>query len=108
MPSPEFDRVMEMIRARGEEVRNTIDDHRLSYERIMAQLPMESTKKTIIAMLAISPVKGNFLVVWFDWVTPTAPRTMPAAKIRDNRPMIFWPRVVGVLMLDEYSPLVES
>ncbi|MCH8897726.1 MAG: hypothetical protein IIC33_05470 [Chloroflexi bacterium] len=74
----------------------------------MAQLPMESTKKTIIAMLAISPAKGNFLVVWFDWVTPKAPRTMPAAKIKDNRPLIFWPRVVGMLMLDEYSPLVES
>ena len=59
-------------------------------------------------MLAISPVKGNFLVVSFDWVRPKAPSTMPAAKIKDNRPLIFWPRVVGVLMLDEYSPLVES
>jgi len=46
MPSPEFDRVMEMIRARGEEVRNTIDDHRLSYERIMAQLPMDDDIST--------------------------------------------------------------
>jgi monoterpene epsilon-lactone hydrolase len=41
MASPELDTVLRMIRARSEEVRVTIDDHRLSYERIMANLPME-------------------------------------------------------------------
>ena len=46
MPSPEFDRVMEMIRARGAEVRTTMDEHRLSYERIMAQLPMDDDIST--------------------------------------------------------------
>ncbi len=43
----------------------------------MAQMPIESTKKTTIAMLAIGPDKGNILVVSFDWVTPTDPNTMP-------------------------------
>jgi len=37
---------MEMIRARGEEVRTTIEDHRLSYERIMAQMPMDDDIST--------------------------------------------------------------
>ena len=46
MPSPEFDKVMEMIRARGEEVRTTIEDHRLSYERIMAKMPMDDDIST--------------------------------------------------------------
>ena len=41
MASPELDTVLQMIRARSLEVRNTIQDHRLSYERIMAKLPME-------------------------------------------------------------------
>ena len=41
MASPELDTVLQMIRARSLEVRNTIEDHRLSYERIMAKLPME-------------------------------------------------------------------
>lgn len=41
MASPELDTVLRMIRARSEEVRVTIDDHRLSYERIMANLPLE-------------------------------------------------------------------
>ena len=41
MASPELDAVLQMIRARSTEVRNTIEDHRLSYERIMAKLPME-------------------------------------------------------------------
>lgn len=41
MASPELDTVLQMIRARSAEVRHTIEDHRLSYERIMANLPLE-------------------------------------------------------------------
>ena len=41
MASPELDTVLQMIRARSQEVRHTIEDNRLSYERIMANLPME-------------------------------------------------------------------
>jgi len=41
MASPELDTVMKMIQARSAEVRHTIEDHRLSYERIMADLPID-------------------------------------------------------------------
>lgn len=46
MPSPEYDRVMGMVRARAAEVRTTIDEGRLSYERIMASLPMDDDIQT--------------------------------------------------------------
>ncbi len=46
MPSPEYDRVMGMVRARAAEVRTTIDEGRLSYERIMASLPMDDDIST--------------------------------------------------------------
>jgi acetyl esterase/lipase len=41
MASPELDTVLKMIRDRSAEVRHTIEDHRLSYERIMADLPID-------------------------------------------------------------------
>lgn len=46
MASPELDTVLRMIRARAEEVRVTIDDFRLSYERIMATWPMDDDIST--------------------------------------------------------------
>jgi acetyl esterase/lipase len=44
--SPQLDRVLGMIRARAAEVRKTIEDDRLSYERIMASLKMDDDIKT--------------------------------------------------------------
>ena len=46
MASPELDTVLQMIRKRGEEVRVTVDDFRLSYERIMGSLPMDDDIST--------------------------------------------------------------
>jgi len=46
MASPELDTVMKMIQARSAEVRHTIEDHRLSYERIMSVLPMDDDIET--------------------------------------------------------------
>lgn len=46
MASPELENVLQMIRKRGEEVRTTIEDHRLSYERIMATLPLDEDIRT--------------------------------------------------------------
>ena len=46
MASPELNNVLQMIRKRGEEVRTTIEDHRLSYERIMATLPLDEDIRT--------------------------------------------------------------
>ncbi|MCH8814465.1 MAG: alpha/beta hydrolase fold domain-containing protein [Chloroflexi bacterium] len=46
MASPELDTVLQMIRKRGEEVRVTVDDFRLSYERIMATWPMDDDIST--------------------------------------------------------------
>jgi acetyl esterase/lipase len=45
-PSKELDTVLEMIRVRVAEVRKTIDDDRLSYERIMSVLPMDDDIET--------------------------------------------------------------
>ena len=45
-PSKELDTVLEMIRVRSAEVRHTIEDHRLSYERIMSVLPMDDDIET--------------------------------------------------------------
>jgi acetyl esterase/lipase len=44
--SPQLDRVLGMIRARAAEVRKTIEDDRLSYERIMSSLKMDDDIKT--------------------------------------------------------------
>lgn len=44
--SPQLDRVLEMIRARAAEVRKTIEDDRLSYERIMSSFKMDDDIKT--------------------------------------------------------------
>lgn len=40
-PSSELDQVLDMIRKRAGEVKVTVDDDRLSYERIMSSLPMD-------------------------------------------------------------------
>ncbi|MCH8987373.1 MAG: alpha/beta hydrolase [Chloroflexi bacterium] len=45
-PSQELNTVLEMIRNRSAEVRKTTDDYRLSYERIMASLPLDDDIKT--------------------------------------------------------------
>ena len=45
-PSQELNTVLEMIRNRSAEVRKTTDDHRLSYERIMASLPLDDDIET--------------------------------------------------------------
>ena len=45
-PSEELNTVLEMIRVRSEETRNTIDDERLSYERIMSTLPIDDDIET--------------------------------------------------------------
>ena len=45
-PSKELDTVLEMIRVRAAEVRKTVDDDRLSYERIMAPLPLDDDIET--------------------------------------------------------------
>ena len=45
-PSQELDTVLEMIRDRAAEVRHTTDDYRLSYERIMASLPLDDDIRT--------------------------------------------------------------
>ena len=45
-PSQELNTVLEMIRNRSAEVRKTTDDFRLSYERIMASLPLDDDIKT--------------------------------------------------------------
>jgi len=44
--SKELDTVLEMIRVRSAEVRQTTDDDRLSYERIMATLPLDDDIET--------------------------------------------------------------
>ena len=44
--SKELDTVLEMIRIRSAEVRKTTDDDRLSYERIMASLPLDDDIET--------------------------------------------------------------
>ena len=44
--SPELNTVLEMIRNRSAEVRKTTDDDRLSYERIMASLPLDDDIET--------------------------------------------------------------
>ncbi len=46
MASPELDTVLQMIQARSQEVRHTIEDNRLSYERIMSVLPMDDDIET--------------------------------------------------------------
>ena len=46
MASPELDTVLRMIRARAAEVRTTMEEHRLSYERIMASLPWDEDVTT--------------------------------------------------------------
>ena len=45
-PSEELNTVLEMIRVRSAETRNTIDDERLSYERIMSTLPIDDDIET--------------------------------------------------------------
>ena len=45
-PSQELNTVLEMIRNRSAETRKTTDDNRLSYERIMATLPMDDDIET--------------------------------------------------------------
>jgi acetyl esterase/lipase len=45
-PSQELNTVLEMIRVRSQEVRKTIDDDRLSYERIMSELPIDDDIET--------------------------------------------------------------
>ena len=45
-PSQELNTVLEMIRSRAAEVRHTTDDYRLSYERIMASLPLDDDIRT--------------------------------------------------------------
>ena len=40
-PSAELDRVLAMIRARAAEGNVTVEDNRVSYEKIMSSLPME-------------------------------------------------------------------
>ena len=45
-PSQELNTVLEMIRSRSAEVRKTTDDDRLSYERIMATLPLDDDIET--------------------------------------------------------------
>ncbi len=45
-PSQELDTVLEMIRVRSAEVRKTVDDDRLSYERIMSTLPLDDDIET--------------------------------------------------------------
>ena len=45
-PSEELNTVLEMIRVRSAETRNTIDDERLSYERIMSSLPIDDDIET--------------------------------------------------------------
>ena len=46
MASPELDTVLQMIRERGEEERVTIEDNRLSYEKLVASLPMDDDIST--------------------------------------------------------------
>jgi monoterpene epsilon-lactone hydrolase len=46
MASPELDTVMQMIRARGEDARVTTEDNRLSYERLVASLPLDDDIST--------------------------------------------------------------
>ena len=45
-PSEELNTVLEMIRVRSAETRNTIDDERLSYERIMSTLTIDDDIET--------------------------------------------------------------
>ena len=45
-PSEELNTVLEMIRVRSAETRNTIDDERLSYERIMSTQPIDDDIET--------------------------------------------------------------
>ena len=45
-PSEELNTVLEMIRVRSAETRNTIDDERLSYEHIMSTLPIDDDIET--------------------------------------------------------------
>ena len=45
-PSEELNTVLEMIRVRSAETRNTFDDERLSYERIMSTLPIDDDIET--------------------------------------------------------------
>ena len=46
MASPELDTVLQMIRERGEEERVTIEDNRLSYEKLVASLPLDDDIST--------------------------------------------------------------
>ena len=46
MASPELDTVLQMIRERGEEERVTIEDNRLSYEKLVASLPIDGDIST--------------------------------------------------------------
>ena len=58
-PSEELNTVLEMIRVRSAETRNTIDDERLSYERIMSTLPIDDDIET--ERVGVNGVAGEWI-----------------------------------------------